>query len=62
MQVVLAVVHFLHDVLFALDASLHLTIKLVLEAVEVVLGLVDLLVSFGYSIFDFLSDGVFKAI
>jgi len=31
MQVVLAVVHFLHDVLLALYARLHLTIELVLQ-------------------------------
>ena len=31
-QIVLAIVHFLHDVFFTLNARLNLTIKLVLQA------------------------------
>ena len=76
-QVILAVVNLLHDILLTLYAGLHLSIKLILKTYSVdivkagsesrltvksVLCLINLFVGFSYSVFDFLGDGVFKTI
>lgn len=62
LQVVLAIVNFLHDILFSFDTRLNFAIELILETIQCVLSLVNLFVCFSYTVVNFLLDGRLQTI